>query len=71
MARLTINTGTAGNPATGDSLRGAFTKVNTNFEEVFSLIGDGSTGLITTSVTNGDLKIQPNGTGICQDKLLT
>ena len=70
MARLTINTGTAGNPATGDSLRGAFTKVNTNFEEIYSLIGDGSTGLITTSVTNGDLKIQPNGTGIVEiDKL--
>jgi hypothetical protein len=66
MARLTINTGTAGNPATGDSLRGAFTKVNTNFEEVYSLIGDGSTGLITTSVTNGDLKIQPNGTGVVE-----
>ena len=70
MARLTINTGTAGNPATGDSLRGAFTKVNTNFEEVYSLIGDGSTGLITTAVTNGDLKLQPNGTGVVEvDKL--
>ena len=66
MARLNIDTGTAGNPATGDSLRGAFTKVNTNFEEVYSLIGDGSTGLITTSITNGDLKIQPNGTGIVE-----
>ena len=66
MARLNIDTGTAGNPATGDSLRGAFTKVNTNFEEVYSLIGDGSTGLITTSVTNGDLKIQPNGTGVVE-----
>jgi hypothetical protein len=66
MARLTINTGTAGNPATGDSLRGAFTKVNTNFSEIYSLIGDGSTGLITTDVTNGDLKIQPNGTGVVE-----
>ena len=66
MARLNIDIGTAGNPATGDSLRGAFTKVNTNFEEVYSLIGDGSTGLITTSVTNGDLKIQPNGTGVVE-----
>ena len=66
MARLTIDTGTAGNPATGDSLRGAFTKVNANFEEIFSLIGDGSTGLITSSVTNGDLKIQPNGTGVIE-----
>jgi len=36
MARLTIDTGTAGNPATGDSLRGAFTKVNTNFTELYA-----------------------------------
>jgi hypothetical protein len=66
MARLNIDIGTAGNPATGDSLRGAFTKVNTNFSEIYSLIGDGSTGLITTDVTNGDLKIQPNGTGVVE-----
>ena len=66
MARLNIDIGTAGNPATGDSLRGAFTKVNTNFSEIYSLIGDGSTGLITTAVTNGDLKIQPNGTGVVE-----
>lgn len=36
MARLTIDTGTLGNTATGDTLRGAFTKVNTNFEELFA-----------------------------------
>jgi hypothetical protein len=36
MSRLTIDTGTAGNAATGDSLRAAFTKVNTNFEELFA-----------------------------------
>src|SRR5210317_361281 len=63
MARLNIDTGTLGNPATGDTLRTAMTKVNTNFEEVYQLVGDGDTGLLTTSVTNGDIKIQPNGTG--------
>ena len=63
MARLTIDTGTAGNPATGDTLRTAMTKINTNFTEVYSLIGDANNGLITTSRTNGDIKIQPNGTG--------
>ncbi len=63
MAKLTIDTGTVGNPATGDSLRTAMAKVNTNFDEMYSLIGDGSTGLITTDVTNGDLKLQANGTG--------
>jgi hypothetical protein len=63
MAKLDIDIGTLGNPATGDTLRTAMTKVNTNFDEVYSLIGDGSTGLITTSVTNGDLKLQANGAG--------
>ena len=38
MSRLTIDTGTAGNAATGDSLRTAFTKVNTNLEELFARI---------------------------------
>jgi hypothetical protein len=66
MARLNIDTGTLGNPATGDTLRTAMTKINTNFEEVFQLVGDGDTGLLTTDVTNGDLKIQANGTGIIE-----
>ena len=66
MARLNIDTGTPGNPATGDTLRTAMTKVNTNFEEVFSLVGDGDNGLLTTSVTNGNIKVQPNGTGVVE-----
>lgn len=63
MARLNIDTGTLGNPATGDTLRTAMNKINTNFTEVYQLVGDGDTGLLTTSVTNGDIKVQPNGTG--------
>ena len=66
MARLTIDIGTLGNPATGDTLRGAMEKINTNFTEVYSLVRDGSSGLIATDVTNGDLKIQSNGTGIVE-----
>jgi hypothetical protein len=46
------------------------TKINTNFEEVYQLVGDADTGLITTTLTNGDLKLQPNGTGSIEiDKL--
>ena len=63
MARINIDIGTLGNPATGDTLRGAMQKINTNFTEVYSLVRDGSSGLIATDVTNGDLKIQANGTG--------
>ena len=64
MARLTIDTGTAGNTATGDSIRGAFAKTNSNFEELFAAVANsGLGGLLTTPFTNGDLRIQPNGTG--------
>jgi hypothetical protein len=71
MARLNIDTGTAGNPSTGDTLRTAMNKVNTNFEEVYQIVGDPDTGLITTSITNGDVKVQPNGTGKVEiDKVL-
>ncbi len=70
MARLNIDTGIEGNPSTGDTLRTAMTKINTNFEDIYLLIGDPSTGLLTTNVTNGDVKIQPNGTGSVEiDKL--
>ena len=66
MARLNIDVGTLGNPATGDTLRTAMTKINTNFTEVYSLVRDGSSGLIATDVTNGDLKLQANGTGVIE-----
>jgi hypothetical protein len=71
MARLTIDTGTAGNTATGDSLRGAFTKVNANFEEIYNELG--ASGIlsdlsfagntISTDGTNQNLILDPNGTG--------
>ena len=64
MARLNIDTGVEGNSATGDTLRTAMTKINTNFEDVYQIVGDPSTGLLTTAVTNGDIKVQPNGTGV-------
>ena len=66
MARLNIDTGTEGNPATGDTLRTAMTKINTNFVDVYGLVGDPSTGLITNSTTNGNIVVQPNGTGIVE-----
>ena len=66
MARLNIDTGIEGNTATGDTIRTAMSKINTNFEEVFSLVGDGDNGLLTTSVTNGNIKVQPNGTGVVE-----
>lgn len=72
MSRLTIDLGTAGNSATGDSLRTAFTKVNTNFEELYAELGaDGSLSdlnftdnIISTDNTNQNIILSPNGTGL-------
>jgi len=67
MGKLTVDTGTLGNASTGDSLRTAFAKVNENFDEIYEAIGTQlDTGLITTNVTNGDIKVQPNGTGVVE-----
>ena len=61
MTRLNIDVGTAGNPATGDTLRTAFNKINDNFIDLYATnVADGN---LTTTVTNGDVSIQPNGTG--------
>ena len=68
MAKLTIDTGTLGNPATGDTLRTAMTKVNANFDELYIglMRSDSTGGLLTTDVTNGDVRIQPNRVGIIE-----
>jgi len=70
MSRLTIDTGTAGNAATGDSLRTAFTKVNTNFAELYTELGGDSldaisfnNNTISTDITNANLILTGNGTG--------
>tara|TARA_R110000822_G_scaffold157610_2_gene297286 strand:- start:393 stop:758 length:366 start_codon:yes stop_codon:yes gene_type:complete len=62
MARLTIDTGALGNPATGDTLRTAMTKINSNFAE---LAGDlqMSGNTLLSADTNGDIILDPNGTG--------
>ena len=49
MARKTINIGTTGNDATGDSIREGFNKVNQNFTEIYASLGLGG-GLTFTSL---------------------
>ena len=68
MARLTIDTGTLGNPATGDTLRTAMTKANENFSELYTDLAatTSSNGKLTNEDTNGDVKIFANGTGIVE-----
>ena len=68
MARLIIDTGIQGNPATGDSLRTAMTKANKNFSELYTDLAatTSSNGNLTNEDTNGDVKIFANGTGIVE-----
>ena len=67
MARLTIDTGTDGNSATGDSLRTAFTKVNTNFSELAGNLNLSGNTLLSAD-TNGNIILDPNGTGYVEIK---
>jgi hypothetical protein len=39
MAKLTVNIGTSANDRTGDNLRTAFNKINTNFDELYTALG--------------------------------
>ena len=46
MAKLGIFTGTSPNDTTGDTLSQGAVKINSNFSEIYSAIGDG------TNITN-------------------
>jgi len=80
MAKLSINIGFNANDGTGDDLRTAMQKINTNFTELYGttaeandLVEDLSPQLggnldlqnyiITTTATNGNITLSPNGTG--------
>ena len=67
MTRLTIDTGTDGNSATVDSLRTAFTKVNTNFSELAGNLNLSGNTLLSAD-TNGNIILDPNGTGYVEIK---
>lgn len=68
MARKTVNIGTSPNDGTGDSLRTSFDKINDNFEELYGRTAAGNNfdfneNTLTTTNTNGDIILDPNGTG--------
>ena len=50
MAIQTIGIGTVADDGTGDSLRAAGDKINDNFSEIYTALGDGST-LTSTAIT--------------------
>ena len=62
MAKSTINLGTSPNDRTGDTLRDAGTKVNSNFNELYTALGNGTTlGIAVTGATSGQV-LKYNGT---------
>ena len=53
MARQNISTGSSANDGTGDTLRSAATKINSNFSEIYTMLGGDSTAL-TSRISFGD-----------------
>lgn len=56
MARTILNRGSAANDGTGDSLRDGADKINANFAEIYSVLGNGD-NLLTTDIDFGENKI--------------
>lgn len=68
MTQQIINIGTAANDGTGDPLRTAFNKINTNFTELYAKGAAGSyldisENEIAATNSNGNVELVPNGSG--------
>jgi hypothetical protein len=62
MAKLIINTGTVANDGTGDTLRAAGGKINDNFSEIYTALGNGTAlGIVVNGATSGQI-LKFNGT---------
>jgi hypothetical protein len=62
MAKLGINTGTSPNDGTGDSLLQGASKINSNFNEIYSAIGNGTT--ITNTIAYAGIATYAGYAGI-------
>ena len=51
MAKTAINVGSSANDGTGDPLRTAMQSTNSNFDEIYTLLGNGSALSISGDVT--------------------
>ena len=68
MTQQIINIGSSANDGTGDPLRTAFNKINTNFTELYSRGAAGSDldisgNEIAAINSNGNIELVPNGSG--------
>lgn len=71
MSQQIIDVGAAANDGTGESLRNAFTAVNSNFTEIYTAGPVGSNiaisgNVITNTALNGNIVLKPNGVGVIQ-----
>jgi hypothetical protein len=71
MSQQIIDVGAAANDGTGESLRNAFTAVNSNFTEIYTAGPVGSNiaisgNVITNTALNGNIVLKPNGIGAIQ-----
>ena len=64
MTRQNISTGTAANDGTGDTLRTAATKINSNFTELYTHLGAGGGDSLSTFITFEDSAIVFEGATI-------
>ena len=62
MTKQTINRGTAANDGTGDNLRAGAAKINENFDELYNVLGDGTTLLSGDYITTSSTSILTNKT---------
>lgn len=68
MAQQVINIGAAANDGSGDPLRDCFTKINSNFSELYARGAAGSNFDLSNNDievinSNGGINLVPNGTG--------
>ena len=62
MAKAVINRGSSANDGSGDNLRAGALKINSNFTELYTALGDGSTLASGNYVTTSDSQILTNKT---------
>ena len=71
MAKQTVSVGSAANDGTGDTLRSGGGKINANFDEIYTKLGNGSTLNSNTFVTNADTQTLTNKTVNLSNNTLT
>ena len=62
MAKQTLGLGAAANDNTGDTLRVGGDKINDNFDEIYSTLGNGTTLTLTTANAASGHVLKYNGT---------